>query len=77
METVMDWSVTHCNRLNNPAGRALLKVLPPVHPLKRHYPSLPYDQVPGALALVRESIASPLTKLAFEILVLTAAQPGR
>ena len=78
METVMDCSITHGYRLDNPAGRALLRVLPPVHRLKRHHPSLPYDQVPGALALVRESIASPLTKLAFEflVLVLTAARRG-
>ena len=30
METVMDWAVTQGYRLDNPAGRSLLKVLPPV-----------------------------------------------
>ena len=40
METVMDWAVTHGYRLDNPAGRALLKVLPPVKRLKRHHAAL-------------------------------------
>ena len=34
METVMDWAITHGYRLDNPAGRSLLKVLPPVKRLK-------------------------------------------
>lgn len=76
METVMDWAVTCGYRLDNPAGRALLKVLPPVKRLKRHYPALPYAQVPWALSLVRDSTAQPLTKLALEFLVLTAARSG-
>ena len=76
METVMDWSVTHGYRLDNPAGRALLRVLPPVNRLVKHHEALPYDQVPGALAKVKEYTANPLTKLAFEFLVLTAARFG-
>ena len=76
METVMDWSVTHGYRLDNPARRALLRVLPPVNRLVKHHEALPYDQVPGALAKVKEYTANPLTKLAFEFLVLTAARFG-
>ena len=57
METVMDWAVTHGYRLDNPAGRSLLKVLPSVRRLKEHRQALPYVQVPGAVALVRESTA--------------------
>ena len=72
METVMDWAVTHGYRLDNPAGRSLLKVLPPVKRLKKHHAALPYEQVPGALAQVQESKAHALTKLALEFLVLTA-----
>ena len=76
MEVIMDWSVTHGYRLDNPAGRALLRVLPPVNRLEKHHEALPYDQVSGALAKVKESKANPLTKLAFEFMVLTAARPG-
>ena len=76
METVLDWAVTRGYRLDNPAGRALLKVLPPVKRLKKHHAALHYGQVPGALALVRDSTAHALIKLAFEFLVLTAARSG-
>ena len=76
MEAVMDWSVVHGYRLDNPAGRALLRVLPPVNRLVKHHEALPHDQVSGALAIVKESSANPLTKLAFEFLVLTAVRTG-
>ena len=76
MEKVLDWSVTRGYRLDNPAGRALLSVLPPVNRLEKHYEALPYDQMSGALAKVKKSTANPLTKLAFEFLVLTAARSG-
>ena len=76
METVMDWAVTHGYRLDNPAGRSLLKVLPSVKWLKEHRQALPYVQVPGAVARVRESTADAPTKLAFEFLVLTASRSG-
>ena len=74
METVMDWAITHGYRLDNPAGRSLLRVLPPVKRLKEHRQALPYAQVPGAMARVRESTANIPTKLAFEFLVLTASR---
>ena len=74
METVMDWAITHGFRLDNPAGRSLLRVLPPVKRLKEHRQALPYAQVPDAVARVRESTADIPTKLAFEFLVLTASR---
>ena len=76
METVLDWAVAQGWRLDNPAGRSLLKVLPAAKRLKKHHASLPYEQVPAALDLVRESNANVMTKLAFEFLVLTAARSG-
>ena len=66
----------HGFRLDNPAGRALLRVLPAFKREENHHPALPYDQVGWAIAQVRESTANLLTKLAFEFLVLTAARPG-
>lgn len=76
METVMDWVVTNGYRQDNPAGRSLLKVLPPVKLVKEHHQALPYVQVPGAVVRVRESTADTPTKLAFEFLVLTASRSG-
>ena len=74
METVLDWAITQGYRLDNPAGRSLLKVLPPVKRLKEHRRALPYALVPEALARVRESTADISTRLAFEFLVLTASR---
>ena len=76
METVMDWAVTQGYRLDNPAGRSLLKVLPPAKGPKEHHRALPYAQVPGAVTRVRDSTAEAPTKLAFEFLVLTAGRSG-
>ena len=72
----MDWAVTQGYRLDNPAGRSLLKVLPKTQRLKEHHRALPYARVPGAVMQVRESTASSLAKLAFEFLVLTASRSG-
>ena len=76
METVMDWAVTHGYRFDNPAGRALLRVLPRVNREPNHHTALPYSQVGWAVSRVRESNSHLLTKLAFEFLVLTAARSG-
>ena len=76
IETIMDWVVTHGHRLDNPAGKALLRVLPEVNREPNHHPALHYSQVGWALAKVRESTSNQLTKLAFEFLVLTAARSG-
>ena len=76
METIMDWVVAHDYRLDNPAGKALLKVLPRVNREPDHHPALHYSQVGWALAQMRESTSNLLTKLAFEFLVLTAARSG-
>ena len=76
IETIMDWVVAHGHRLDNPAGKALLRVLPEVNREPNHHPALHYSQVGWALAKVRGSTSNQLTKLAFEFLVLTAARSG-
>ena len=76
IETTMDWMVTHGHRLDNPAGKARLRVLPEVNREPNHHRALHYSQVGWALAKVRESTSNQLTKLAFEFLVLTAARSG-
>ena len=74
LETVFDWAIAQGWRLDNPAGRPILKVLPRQPKVKNHHAALPYGEVPAALRKVRESTADPVTKLSFEFLVLTAAR---
>ena len=76
MEAVMDWVVAQRYRLDNPAGRSLLKALPKTKRLKEHHQALPYVQVSAVVSQVRQSTASLSTRLAFEFLVLTASRSG-
>ena len=76
METVFDWTIATGWRLDNPAGKAVLRALPRTSKLKSHHRSLPYGEVPEALRRVGESAADPVTRLSFEFLVLTAARSG-
>ncbi len=76
LETVLDWAVAQGWRLDNPAGRSSLKVLPKLPKVKNHHPALPYGDVPAALERVRQSTADLVTKLSLEFLVLTAARSG-
>ena len=74
LETIFDWVVFQGWRMDNPAGKGILRVLPRVSRLKGHHTALPYTEVPDALRRVRESTADEVTKLSFEFLVLTAAR---
>ena len=74
METVLDWTVAQGWRSDNPAGRAITRVLPKQTRRVTHHPALPYSEVPEALTRIRESSADQATRLAFEFLVLTAAR---
>ena len=76
METVMDWVMVQGHRLDNPAGRSLLKVLPKTQRLKEHHRALPHAQVSDVVRQVRDSTAGISTKLAFQFLVLTASSSG-
>ena len=74
METVLDWTVFQGLRTDNPAGKAITKVLPKPSGKVRHHPALPYKQVTEALNKIKESSSDQVTRLAFEFLVLTAAK---
>ena len=76
MEVVFDWVAVRGWRQDNPAGKAILRVLPRGRKSKSHHRSLPYEQVPEALRRVRESTADEVTRISFEFLVLTAARSG-
>ena len=76
IETILDFSIAEGWRRDNPAGKAVTRVLPKMSPLREHHPALPYGDVPAALQRVRESTADTVTILAFEFTVLTAARAG-
>ena len=75
LEVIFDWAIAAGFRQDNPAT-AIKKALPRRPRLKQHHPALPYAEVAAALSQVKGSTADPLTKLAFEFLVLTAARTG-
>ena len=74
LETIFDWVIAQGWRLDNPAGKPVIRALPRVSRLKSHHRALPPAEVPAAIKMVRESNSDPSTKLAFEFLVLTAAR---
>ena len=73
---IMRWAIAQGYRSDNPAGEAVTAALPKRPRRIRHMPALPYGGVGAALAGVRVSQAWTGTKLAFELLVLTAARSG-
>ena len=59
---------------DNPAGEIIGAVLPNKGVRPRHFATLPYGKVAGAIAAARRSAAYPVTVLAFEFLVLAACR---
>ena len=75
LETVFDWAIAQGWRLDNPAGKAIARVLPSVPRGKNHHTALKdYADVPAALEQVKRSTAELETRLSLEFLVLTAAR---
>ena len=71
---VMKWAVAQGYREDNPAGDAISAPLPKNVVRFRHQRVLPHGEVTAALTRVRASDALPSTKLALEMLVLTACR---
>ena len=75
IRAVMEWAVAMELRSDNPCDR-----IGPVLGLQgngvRHMRALPHGEVAEAIRKVRTSKARPVVKLAFELLVLTAARSG-
>ena len=76
VSTVLRWCVASGLRQDDPAGPALLEVLPRGGQPVRHHRHLHYAHMAGAIAAVRASNAALTTKWCFEFLVLTAARSG-
>ena len=75
ISTIMDWAAAEGHRTDNPC-HALKAALPKAGRKTQHQRALPYDSVSDAVSRVRASAAYPATKLAFELLVLTATRSG-
>ena len=73
---VMKWAVAQGYREDNPAGDAISAALPRNGTRVRHQRALPHRRVGAALDRIRSSGANTTTKLALEMLVLTACRSG-
>ena len=73
---VMKWAIAKGYRPDNPAGEQVLQALPKNGVIRKHQPALPHGRVGGAVRVIRATEAWPSTKLAFELLVLTATRSG-
>ena len=72
--TVMKWAIAEGNRKDNPAGDAIGAALSKVGHKTTHQRAMAHGEVAAALSKVRNCNALASTKLAFELLVLTACR---
>ena len=75
LRSILDWAIAQGLRTDNPV-HAVSAALPKNGVKVRHHAALPFAQVGAALAKVRESRASLPTRLALELLILTAGRSG-
>ena len=75
IRSVLEWAVAVELRSDNPCDR-LGPVLGPQQRVVEHMRALPHREMAAAVACVRMSGAAEVIKLAFELLVLTAARWG-
>ena len=74
IRSVLQWAIALDMRDDNPCDR-VLPVLGPQNDIVTHRPALPHREVAAAVETVRSSPSGqPAVKLAFELLVLTAAR---
>ena len=73
--TVMKWAVANGWRQDNPAD-AIAQALPKQDKTQAHRKALPYDKVPEFLDALKASDAGDASKLALELVILTASRSG-
>jgi integrase len=71
---VLDWARAHNRRTGDNPIDTIGKVLPKQSERAQHHMALPYVDVPQFLEDMRAAAAEESTKLAFELLILTAAR---
>ena len=76
IRSVLEWAIALDMRNDNPCDR-VVPVLGPQNDIVTHRQALPHKDVAAAIETVRASTSpQPAVKLAFELLVLTAARSG-
>ena len=75
ISAVLDWAIAMEYRTDNPCAR-VGAVLGAQRDQVQHMQALPYGEVAAAVKTVQATGATPAVKLAFELLVLTAARSG-
>jgi integrase len=73
--TVMKWAIAKGWRQDDPSS-VISQALPKQTQKVKHRKALPYDEVAGCLEAIRASGAKDATKLALELIVLTACRSG-
>ncbi|MGB0158835.1 MAG: tyrosine-type recombinase/integrase [Thalassovita mediterranea] len=73
--TVMKWAIANGWRQDNPAD-TISSALPKQEKNQQHRKALPYSEVPRFLESLKASNAGAATKLALELLILTASRSG-
>lgn len=76
IHATMTWAIAQGFRSDNPAGDPISAALPRRGARPAHQRAIPFAEVTGALARVRESDAYEITKLAIAFLTLTACRSG-
>ena len=76
LSSIFRWAIAEGFRNDDPAGSAISAALPRNGGQRKHMKSIHHSEVSGALSIIRASNATPTTKLAFELLVLTATRSG-
>ena len=74
VSAVMRWAIVEGHRDDNPAGDAITAALPRGGHTTNHLRALSFADVGTAITAIRDSNARPATKLAFELLTLTACR---
>lgn len=72
--TVLNWAKAAGHRTGENAVEGVAKGLPKQVDKVEHYAALPYAEVPGFIDRLRMSESGEVTRLAFEILILTASR---
>jgi integrase len=75
ISTVMKWTIAKGWRKDNPA-ESIAQALPKASDVKTNRKALPYAEVAGCMGAVKTSGAGISTKLALELLVLSASRSG-
>ena len=74
LRVIFDWCKAQGYCAGDNPTEGLTKVLPKHRTTKTHHAALPYPEVPVFLRALRESSASKVVKLAFELTVLSATR---